>query len=85
MKFAHKRKTFGKRLIDHPVIRNKLANMARQVEASHAWLEQIIYNFDRMSQEQQNSVLSGAIGLSKAHSTLVLEYCAREAVQIFGG
>lgn len=29
MKFSHKRKTFGKRLIDHPVIRNKLANMAR--------------------------------------------------------
>lgn len=29
MKFAHKRKTFGKRLIDHPVIRNKLAHMAR--------------------------------------------------------
>ena len=34
MKFAHKRTTFGKRLIDHPVIRNKLANMARQVEAA---------------------------------------------------
>lgn len=29
MKFAHKRKTFGKRLIDHPVIRNKLAHMTR--------------------------------------------------------
>jgi alkylation response protein AidB-like acyl-CoA dehydrogenase len=29
MKFAHKRKTFGKKLIDHPVIRNKLAHMAR--------------------------------------------------------
>lgn len=29
MKFAHKRKTFGKKLIEHPVIRNKLANMAR--------------------------------------------------------
>lgn len=29
MKFAHKRKTFGKRLVDHPVIRAKLANMVR--------------------------------------------------------
>lgn len=29
MKFAHKRKTFGKKLIEHPVIRNKLAHMAR--------------------------------------------------------
>ena len=33
-KFAHKRKTFGKRLIDHPLIRNKLANMAKEVEAT---------------------------------------------------
>lgn len=85
LKFAHKRKTFGKKLIDHPVIRNKLANMARQVEASHAWLEHIIYNFDRMDQKQLDTVLSGTIAMGKAHSTLVLEYCAREAVQIFGG
>jgi alkylation response protein AidB-like acyl-CoA dehydrogenase len=35
MKYAHKRKTFGKRLIDHPVIRLKLAHMARQIEASY--------------------------------------------------
>jgi alkylation response protein AidB-like acyl-CoA dehydrogenase len=48
MKFSHKRKTFGKRLIDHPVIRNKLANMARQVEGIHAFLEQVSYNYDKM-------------------------------------
>jgi len=29
MKFAHKRKTFGKTLVSHPVIRNKLAHMIR--------------------------------------------------------
>jgi alkylation response protein AidB-like acyl-CoA dehydrogenase len=34
LKYAHKRKTFGKRLVDHPVIRNKLAHMARQIEAT---------------------------------------------------
>ena len=41
MKHAFRRKTFGKKLIEHPVIRYKLAQMARQVEASHAWLEYI--------------------------------------------
>lgn len=35
LKYAHKRKTFGKRLVDHPVIRHKLANMARQIEATY--------------------------------------------------
>ena len=34
MKYAHKRKTFGKRLVDHAVIRNKLAHMARRIEAT---------------------------------------------------
>ncbi len=38
-RYAHKRETFGKRLVDHPVIRAKLAHMARQIEATHAWLE----------------------------------------------
>jgi alkylation response protein AidB-like acyl-CoA dehydrogenase len=29
MKYSHKRKTFGKLLIEHPIIRQKLAHMAR--------------------------------------------------------
>ncbi len=35
MRYSFKRKTFGKRLIEHPVIRLKLAQMARQVEGTH--------------------------------------------------
>jgi len=45
IRYAHKRKTFGKRLVDHPVIRNKLAHMARQIEATHAWMEQVTIFF----------------------------------------
>ncbi len=33
MRHAHRRETFGKRLIDHQVIRLKLANMIRQIES----------------------------------------------------
>merc|ERR1719169_404588 len=39
LKFANKRKTFGKTLVEHPVIRWKLAEMARLTEATHSWLE----------------------------------------------
>jgi alkylation response protein AidB-like acyl-CoA dehydrogenase len=39
MKYAHKRETFGKRLIDHQVIRLKLANMARQVESCQSLVD----------------------------------------------
>lgn len=66
MVFAHKRKTFGKRLIDHPVIRLKIANMVRLVESAQAYLEQIIYNFDRMTKKEINKILAGQIALLKA-------------------
>lgn len=39
VKYACKRKTFGKPLIEHPVIRAKIASMAQRIEATHAWLE----------------------------------------------
>lgn len=32
--YAHKRKTFGKYLFEHGVIRNKLGHMVRQIEVS---------------------------------------------------
>ncbi|KAF2275963.1 putative acyl-CoA dehydrogenase [Westerdykella ornata] len=85
MKYAHKRKTFGKRLIDHPVIRLKLAHMARQIEASYNWLENLIYQCERMSEFEAMMKLGGAIASLKAQSTVTFEFCAREASQIFGG
>jgi len=85
MKYANKRKTFGKKLIEHPVIRMKLAQMARQVEATHNWLENIIYQCSCMNDTEAMLKLGGAIAGLKAQSTVTFEFCAREAVQIFGG
>ena len=84
-KYAMKRRTFGKRLIEHPVIRWKLAEMARQVEATHAALETLTYQMCTMNKTEQNAKLGGDIALLKAQATKVFEYCAREAAQIFGG
>jgi alkylation response protein AidB-like acyl-CoA dehydrogenase len=83
--YASKRHTFGRPLIDHEVIRWKLAEMTRQVESTHAWLESITYQMNQLPYEQAMTVLAGPISLMKAHSTKVFEYCAREASQIFGG
>ncbi|KAF2402876.1 putative acyl-CoA dehydrogenase [Trichodelitschia bisporula] len=85
VKYAHKRKTFGKRLIDHPVIRLKLAHMARQIEASWAWLENMIFQCSQMDETEAMLKLGGAIAGLKAQSTTTFEFCAREASQIFGG
>ena len=48
LKFAGKRKTFGKTMIQHPVIRWKVAEMARMVEATHNWLEWITFQLKTM-------------------------------------
>ncbi|KAL8934408.1 MAG: hypothetical protein Q9211_005237 [Gyalolechia sp. 1 TL-2023] len=85
VKYAHKRKTFGKKLIDHPVIRLKLAHMARQIEASYNWLENVVHQCQQMSETEAMLKLGGAIAGLKAQSTLTFEFCAREASQIFGG
>lgn len=83
--YSTKRVTFGKKLLEHPVIRWKLAEMARQVEATHHWLENLTYQLCTMPKDQAMTVLGGPIALCKAHSSKVFEYCAREARQIFGG
>ncbi len=50
-KYALKRKTFGKVLMEHPVIRWKIAEMARQVECTHAQLENVTYQMCTMSKK----------------------------------
>jgi len=84
-KYAMERKTFGKRLIDHQMIRWKLGEMARQIESTHAWLEHVTYQLTTMSHAESNALLGGPIALLKVQSTKTFEFCAREAAQIFGG
>ncbi|KIW30315.1 uncharacterized protein PV07_06065 [Cladophialophora immunda] len=85
VKYASKRKTFGQKLINHPVIRMKLAHMARQIEASYNWLENIIYQCQRMGETEAMLRLGGAIAGLKAQATTTFEFCTKEAAQVFGG
>ena len=77
--YAKERKTFGKRLADYQVIRHKIVEMARQIAASHAYLEQCAWRV------MQGETPVADLAMLKVQATLTLEYCAREAVQIFGG
>ena len=85
MQHAQRRSTFGKKLIDHPVIRNKLAHMTRHVEATQSMLESVTYQLCKMPKEESMVRLGGPIALLKAQATTTFELCAREASQIFGG
>merc|ERR1712203_152767 len=82
---GNKRKTFGKQLIQHDVTRWKLAEMARQVESTQAWLGNLTYQMQTMHHMEATMKLGGSTALLKVQCTKVFEYCAREAAQIFGG
>ncbi len=77
--WARERKTFGKRLADHQVIRHKLAEMAKRILATQRFLETTAWQVD------QGEVPVAELSLLKVQATETMEYCAREAVQIFGG
>jgi alkylation response protein AidB-like acyl-CoA dehydrogenase len=49
IQYAMERETFGKKLVEHQVIRYKLAEMARQIEALHDNLERVAYQFSKVS------------------------------------
>jgi acyl-CoA dehydrogenase len=77
--WAQQRHTFGKRLADHQVIRHKIAEMARHVNATQSYLETTAW---RIANGQ--SVVAD-ICLLKVQATQTMEFCAREALQILGG
>ncbi|KAI2469475.1 acyl-CoA dehydrogenase NM domain-like protein [Annulohypoxylon bovei var. microspora] len=85
LKWSHQRLVFNKRLIEQPVIRQKLAKMIALIEANQSWLETITYQMCNMPYKQQAQHLGGPIGLLKMSITRAAHEIADEAVQIFGG
>ena len=80
--WAMRRQVFGKPLMAQGVIRAKLAEMARQIEAVHDNIERIAYS---LSNGVPDRALGSQCALLKVQASRCFEYCAREAVQIFGG
>ena len=77
--YAQQRKTFGKPLIKHQVIRHKIADMSSRIDAMDALINQICWNIN----EAEMPV--AAISKAKVFCSTALEFCANEAMQIFGG
>jgi acyl-CoA dehydrogenase len=77
--WARERQTFGKRLADHQVIRHKIAMMKQKLNATQAYIR-ICY--EAIEAGEANA---GDIALLKVQASEVMEFCAREAMQILGG
>ncbi|KAF2455593.1 acyl-CoA dehydrogenase/oxidase [Lineolata rhizophorae] len=85
LEYAHRRKTFGKPLISHQIIRHKLATLARYIESHWAWLEQIAFHIQQSPHKWQTPSIAGRIALAKVHGGRIVEKACREAQQILGG
>jgi acyl-CoA dehydrogenase len=83
--WARERKTFGKPLIKHQVIRHKIAEMSRQVFASKSMLEHVAYQmkFDRLGIKDRS--VPRNIALLKVQASRTLQFVTIECSQIFGG
>lgn len=86
---CHKRKAFGKKLIKQPVVRAKLANMARIVESAQAWIDNLVYRVVASEKAGENLFASiQRLGpeamLCKVHCAKVFEQCARDAAHLHG-
>jgi len=77
--WARQRRTFGKALIEHQVIRHKIAEMSARVDAVDALLNQIAWNVN------EGDMPVAEITKAKFFSTTALQYVVSEAVQILGG
>lgn len=77
--WAQERKTFGKRLADHQVIRHKIAQMKQKLNATQAYIR---ICFESIEAGNPNP---GDIALLKVQASETMEFCAREAMQILGG
>jgi len=81
--WAQQRKTFGKRLVDHQVVRHKLVEMATQLHATRALLEDTAWRLNQP--EQQGNDLVAQICMLKNLATRTMQLCADHAVQTLGG
>ncbi|KAB8298892.1 hypothetical protein EYC80_001050 [Monilinia laxa] len=86
-KHACTRETFGKKLIENPVIRAKFAKMGRMIEPAQASLEQLTWliELSRKSKGKNDVRIGGMTAMLKVVSTRCLEKCVREAQQVMGG
>jgi acyl-CoA dehydrogenase len=77
--WATTRETFGKRLSQHQSIRIKLADMARQIKATQAWVDLCAW------QHREGKGRPADYAMLKVQATRMLETVARDAAQVMGG
>jgi alkylation response protein AidB-like acyl-CoA dehydrogenase len=84
-KYASVRETFGKKLFENQVIRQKISMFGRNIDSAFAWMEQLVFLTDHGKRHGQDSAVSGPIANLKVLAGRTLEVVNREAQQVMGG
>ncbi|WPG40109.1 acyl-CoA dehydrogenase family protein [Variovorax sp. EBFNA2] len=79
LEWARERRTFGKTLAQHQVIRHKLVDMATRIEATRTLLDDLAARLD------DGQSPAAQIAMAKNFATQTFQFCADQAVQILGG
>ncbi|MGH1373283.1 MAG: acyl-CoA dehydrogenase family protein [Cellvibrionaceae bacterium] len=77
--WAVDRKTFGKPLSKHQVIRHKFAEMLKRINTTQACMDMCAWQMTQGGLQIQD------VSMLKVQATETMEFCAREAMQIMGG
>jgi acyl-CoA dehydrogenase len=76
--WARERRTFGKRLADHQVVRHRLVDMLASIESARAMLEETAWRLDHSP--PGDAALIASICMLKNVSTRTMQFCADAAV-----
>ncbi|MET0659836.1 MAG: acyl-CoA dehydrogenase family protein, partial [Steroidobacteraceae bacterium] len=77
--WARERHTFGKKLVEHPVIHSKLADMTRMINTTQSFVDLCAW------QVREQKIKPLDLGLLKVQATRTFEQVAREAAHVLGG
>jgi acyl-CoA dehydrogenase len=81
--WARERRTFGRRLADHQVVRHRLVDMLTRIEAARALLEETAWRLDHA--RPGDAAVIASICMLKNLTTRCMQFCADAAVQTLGG
>jgi acyl-CoA dehydrogenase len=77
--YARERRAFGQRLVDNQVVRHKLVEMHRRIDAARVYTREVARRYDAGEQPLVEALHAKRLGVDAA------SYGTDQAVQIFGG
>ena len=80
--WAKERRTFGRHLVEHQVIRHKLVDMQTRIHAARAMLYDTAW---KLSQAPRDARWVAQLAMLKNFATDTMQHCADAAVQTLGG